>query len=228
MNWNRITNHFPTIITCSVIPSNGQFSCIKPSAPPVGFNPANIKMRFFTRPHFGYVGVSAFATTELSVMSTFALLVIPWDSFKRISTMIASMLYVSNQPFPFIRRRLAFVSWRQSEPVLIAYRMASIIISVLRSMPAVALLRAKAGCFYAVVRNAVFCGARGAFKCVHRKTIPNFHQKSRQHLGSGSIAIACHDLGFELTASELDEDYFNAAVDRIQRHQQQQTLDFDG
>lgn len=36
------------------------------------------------------------------------------------------------------------------------------------------------------------------------------------HLGSGSIAIACHNLGFELTACELDKDYYEAAIKRIQ------------
>lgn len=35
------------------------------------------------------------------------------------------------------------------------------------------------------------------------------------HLGSGSIAIACHNLGFELTACELDKDYYAAAIKRI-------------
>ena len=29
------------------------------------------------------------------------------------------------------------------------------------------------------------------------------------HLGSGSIAIACHDYGFELTACELDKEYYD-------------------
>jgi site-specific DNA-methyltransferase (adenine-specific) len=38
------------------------------------------------------------------------------------------------------------------------------------------------------------------------------------HLGSGSLAIACHNLGFELTACELDEDYYNASIKRIQQH----------
>jgi site-specific DNA-methyltransferase (adenine-specific) len=38
------------------------------------------------------------------------------------------------------------------------------------------------------------------------------------HLGSGSIAIACHDYGFELTACELDKDYYDAAVKRIKNH----------
>ena len=44
------------------------------------------------------------------------------------------------------------------------------------------------------------------------------------HLGSGSIAIACHDLGFDLTACELDSDYFNAAMKRLTDHQKQLTL----
>jgi site-specific DNA-methyltransferase (adenine-specific) len=44
------------------------------------------------------------------------------------------------------------------------------------------------------------------------------------HLGSGSIAIACHDLGFELTACELDTDYFNAAMKRINDHKKQLKL----
>ena len=41
------------------------------------------------------------------------------------------------------------------------------------------------------------------------------------HLGSGSIAIACHNLHFDLTACELDKDYFDAAMKRIKQHQQQ-------
>ncbi len=44
------------------------------------------------------------------------------------------------------------------------------------------------------------------------------------HLGSGSIAIACHNLGFELTGCELDKDYYEAAMKRIQQHKQQQRL----
>ncbi len=38
------------------------------------------------------------------------------------------------------------------------------------------------------------------------------------HLGSGSIAIACHNLGFELTACELDKEYFDASIKRIENH----------
>ena len=44
------------------------------------------------------------------------------------------------------------------------------------------------------------------------------------HLGSGSIAIACHNLGFELTACELDKDYYDKAIERIQNHVSQQRL----
>jgi len=41
------------------------------------------------------------------------------------------------------------------------------------------------------------------------------------HLGSGSIAIACHNLGFDLTACELDKEYYDAAMKRINEHKQQ-------
>jgi len=44
------------------------------------------------------------------------------------------------------------------------------------------------------------------------------------HLGSGSIAIACHNLGFDLTACELDKDYYDAAIDRIEKHKAQKRL----
>ena len=44
------------------------------------------------------------------------------------------------------------------------------------------------------------------------------------HLGSGSIAIACHNLGYDLTACELDKDYFEAATKRLAQHQAQLTM----
>lgn len=44
------------------------------------------------------------------------------------------------------------------------------------------------------------------------------------HLGSGSIAIACHQMGFDLTACELDKDYFTKAMHRIKNETDQQTL----
>jgi site-specific DNA-methyltransferase (adenine-specific) len=37
------------------------------------------------------------------------------------------------------------------------------------------------------------------------------------HLGSGSIAIACEKKGFELTACEIDEEYYNNALARVKK-----------
>ena len=44
------------------------------------------------------------------------------------------------------------------------------------------------------------------------------------HLGSMSIAIACHDMGFELVGCELDSDYFNNGVERVKKHVSQLSL----
>lgn len=44
------------------------------------------------------------------------------------------------------------------------------------------------------------------------------------HVGSGSIAIACHDLGFDLVGCELDRDYYEGAIKRLQLYQSQLTL----
>jgi site-specific DNA-methyltransferase (adenine-specific) len=44
------------------------------------------------------------------------------------------------------------------------------------------------------------------------------------HLGSGSIAIACHNLGFDLVACELDAEYYKNALKRLQQHQAQLTM----
>lgn len=38
------------------------------------------------------------------------------------------------------------------------------------------------------------------------------------HLGSGSIAIACHNLGYDLTACELDKEYYDSAIKRLNYH----------
>ena len=44
------------------------------------------------------------------------------------------------------------------------------------------------------------------------------------HLGSGSIALACHNLKYDLTACELDKEYFDASLKRLKRHQSQLTM----
>ena len=44
------------------------------------------------------------------------------------------------------------------------------------------------------------------------------------HGGSGSIAIACDIMGFDLDWYEIDADYFLAAKERLERHQKQGVL----
>ena len=44
------------------------------------------------------------------------------------------------------------------------------------------------------------------------------------HLGSGSIAIACWDMGYDLTAYEVDKEYFDNACKRLETHKAQLTL----
>lgn len=44
------------------------------------------------------------------------------------------------------------------------------------------------------------------------------------HLGSGAIAIACHDYKFDLTACELDKEYYTKALNRLKKYQMQQKM----
>jgi site-specific DNA-methyltransferase (adenine-specific) len=44
------------------------------------------------------------------------------------------------------------------------------------------------------------------------------------HFGSLSIGIACHDMKFDLTAIELDKDYYEQAKQRLINHQRQLTI----
>ena len=48
------------------------------------------------------------------------------------------------------------------------------------------------------------------------------------HFGSGSIAVACNELGFKLTASEIDPDYFDIACKRITEADKQRLLNLEG
>lgn len=41
------------------------------------------------------------------------------------------------------------------------------------------------------------------------------------HLGSGSIAIACHNLHYSLWACEIDKGYYEKAIKRLNYHKQQ-------
>lgn len=55
--------------------------------------------------------------------------------------------------------------------------------------------------------------------------LTNFAEKGFKildtHLGSGSIALACHNFGFDLVACELDADYYKNAIKRIRNHTNQ-------
>lgn len=44
------------------------------------------------------------------------------------------------------------------------------------------------------------------------------------HMGSGSIAIACQQMGYDLTACELDKDYYEAALKRIELNTRQTSI----
>ena len=46
------------------------------------------------------------------------------------------------------------------------------------------------------------------------------------HLGSGSSAIAADIMGFDFVGLEIDKDYYEAALDRFNRHKQQCVLEF--
>lgn len=44
------------------------------------------------------------------------------------------------------------------------------------------------------------------------------------HLGSGSIALACWNMGFDLTAYEIDKEYYDKACNRFEQHSKQMQL----
>lgn len=64
--------------------------------------------------------------------------------------------------------------------------------------------------------------------CLYEWLLKNYAKEGDKildtHLGSGSIAIACYNYGFDLTACELDKDYYDAAMKRIQQHTAQTTI----
>ncbi|MHC4379339.1 MAG: DNA methyltransferase, partial [Planctomycetota bacterium] len=44
------------------------------------------------------------------------------------------------------------------------------------------------------------------------------------HLGSGSIAIACDSMGFDLVGCELDKEYYDNACKRLEPYRLQSKL----
>ena len=65
---------------------------------------------------------------------------------------------------------------------------------------------------------------------LYKWILKNYAEKGQTildtHLGSGSIAIACWDLGFDLCGYELDEDYYKAALNRLEEHKRQGQFEF--
>ena len=63
---------------------------------------------------------------------------------------------------------------------------------------------------------------------LYKWLLKNYAEKGQtvfdSHLGSGSIAVACDDLGFDLTACEIDSEYFEKANKRIDNARRQQSL----
>jgi site-specific DNA-methyltransferase (adenine-specific) len=53
------------------------------------------------------------------------------------------------------------------------------------------------------------------YKCLLSKYAKPGWKILDTHFGSGSIAVACNELGFNLIASEIDSEYFHAACKRI-------------
>ena len=47
------------------------------------------------------------------------------------------------------------------------------------------------------------------------------------HVGSASSLIACYDMGFEYLGFELDEDYYNEACKRLEKHKSQLNMFLD-
>ena len=81
--------------------------------------------------------------------------------------------------------------------------------------------------------NFVANGRQGIHPCempisIYKWLLMNYAKKGDKildtHLGSGSIAIACHNLGYDLTACELDKEYYEAAMKRIEQHKAQLTI----
>ena len=65
-------------------------------------------------------------------------------------------------------------------------------------------------------------------KQLYKWILDNYVEKGSKiidtHLGSGSIAVACWDMGFDLTAYEIDKEYYDKACKRFEQHSKQMQL----
>ena len=64
----------------------------------------------------------------------------------------------------------------------------------------------------------------GCEDCYKEDTDTNEVRILDTHLGSGSIAIACHNMKYDLVACELDKEYYDKAMKRLKEHTAQQRL----
>lgn len=63
---------------------------------------------------------------------------------------------------------------------------------------------------------------------LYRWILQNYAEEGQtifdSHLGSGSIAVACDDMGFDLVGLEIDKEYFDKANKRVELARKQQSL----
>lgn len=63
---------------------------------------------------------------------------------------------------------------------------------------------------------------------LYKWLLENYAEKGHRildtHLGSGSIALACWDFGFDLVGYEIDKEYFDGAMKRLKLHESQLQL----
>lgn len=74
------------------------------------------------------------------------------------------------------------------------------------------------------IRNHPFQKPTALYRWLLNRYAPPQAKILDTHLGSGSIAIACYDMGFDLTGYEIDKDYFDAATKRLENHKKQITF----
>lgn len=66
----------------------------------------------------------------------------------------------------------------------------------------------------------------GWAKWLMKRALPNGGSVIDPFCGSGTSAIAADIMGFDFTGYEIDKDYYEAALDRFNRHKQQTVLEF--
>jgi len=227
MNGNRITNHIRAFLASSAISDHCFFPSVSPATTSVCVYPADKQVRVFARFLFRDELIPTNGVAESSILRCFALVVNPGDALKSITTITALTFNILSHPLSFLWRSFTFVCRRYPLSPFVTNSVRSIILSMISGPSTMALLRAIFGCFRSIIRDSKIFTAIFALKVRHTWIIHILNAMSRQHMGSGSIAIAAHYAGMHLTACELDEDYFKAACKRIERETSQTTLNLE-